>query len=343
MIRTQPEPAPKVREAVVTESADGQRLDNFLLGQWRGVPRSHVYRVLRKGEVRVNGKRAKPAQRLAAGDRVRLPPMRVEPEETPRRVPDTLCRTIREAIIFEDDRLLVIDKPAGVAVHGGSGLSFGVIEALRADRPQQELELAHRLDRDTSGCLVVAKRREALRALHALLREGEVEKRYLALLAGRWVLGRKRIDAPLATNRRQGGERVVRVEAEGKESASTFRPVTHFGKRATLVEVDIHTGRTHQIRVHAAHAGHPVAGDDKYGDHDFNRSMKELGLRRLFLHSHSIAFDWPDGRGHFAVSAPLPGDLKRVVDALERAQAPLPRRVADHDSGNCGEDQAGAE
>lgn len=314
------EPRSKVREVTVTDQAAGQRLDNFLLGQWRGVPKSHVYRVLRKGEVRVNGKRAKPPQRLDAGDRVRLPPMRVEAQDAPKRVPDSLRREIREAIIFEDPRLLVVAKPSGVAVHGGSGLAFGVIEALRADRPEQDLELAHRLDRDTSGCLVVAKRRDALRQLHALLREGGVEKKYLALLAGRWTLGRKTVDVPLATNRRQGGERVVRVEAEGKDSASTFRPITHFGRRATLVEVDIHTGRTHQIRVHSAYAGHPVAGDDKYGDADFNRAMKEFGLKRLFLHSHSLAFDWPDGSGHFAVSAPLPPDLAAVVDALQAEQ-----------------------
>jgi 23S rRNA pseudouridine955/2504/2580 synthase len=310
----------KVREVVVESAAAGQRLDNFLLGQWRGVPKSHVYRVLRKGEVRVNGKRAKPPQRLETGDRVRLPPMRVAAAEgAAQRVPDALRREIRDAIILEDTRLLVVAKPSGIAVHGGSGLAFGVIEALRADRPEQDLELAHRLDRDTSGCLVVAKRRDALRQLHALLREGGVEKKYLALLAGRWTLGRKTVDVPLATNRRQGGERVVRVEAEGKDSASTFRPIAHFGKRATLVEVDIHTGRTHQIRVHSAYAGHPVAGDDKYGDAEFNREMKAFGLRRLFLHSHSLAFDWPDGSGHFAVSAPLPPDLEAVIAALESA------------------------
>jgi len=311
----------RVREALIDAERAGQRLDNYLLGKWPGVPRSHVYRVLRKGEVRVNGRRAKPAQRLEAGDRVRLPPVRVEPEGAPRRVPDALRRELRAAILHEDPRLLVVDKPCGVAVHGGSGLSFGVIEALRADRPEEELELVHRLDRDTSGCLVVAKRRSVLRSLHALLREGAVEKKYLALVAGRWTLGRKTIEAPLATNRRQGGERVVRVEAEGKESASTFRPVAHYGRIATLVEVEIHTGRTHQIRVHAAFAGHPVAGDEKYGDAEFNRRMKEFGLKRLFLHSQSLAFDWPESGEHFAVNAPLPPELAQVVEALEGAGA----------------------
>ena len=309
----------RVREMPIDTARAGQRLDNFLLGQWPGVPRSHVYRVLRRGEVRVNGRRAKPAQRLEAGDRVRLPPVRIEPTDAPRRLPDALRREVREAILYEDARLLVLDKPSGLAVHGGSGLSFGAIEALRAERPEQELELVHRLDRDTSGCLVVAKRRAVLRSLHALLREGAVEKKYLALVAGRWGFGRKTIEAPLATNRRQGGERVVRVEAEGKESASTFRPVAYFGRTATLVEVEIHTGRTHQIRVHAAFAGHPVAGDEKYGDAEFNRRMKEFGLKRLFLHAQSLAFDWPESGDHFAVNAPLPPELVQVVDALEVA------------------------
>jgi 23S rRNA pseudouridine955/2504/2580 synthase len=311
----------RVAEALIDANRAGQRLDNFLLGQWPGVPRSHVYRVLRKGEVRVNGRRARPAQRLEAGDRVRLPPIRVDAADAPRRVPDALCRQVRAAILYEDARLLVIDKPSGLAVHGGSGLAFGVIEALRADRPDEELELVHRLDRDTSGCLMVAKRRAVLRSLHALLREGAVEKKYLALLAGRWTLGRKTIEAPLATNRRQGGERVVRVEAEGKESASTFRPVAGYGRTATLVEVEIHTGRTHQIRVHAAFAGHPVAGDEKYGDEEFNRRMKDYGLRRLFLHSQSLAFDWPESGEHFAVNAPLAPELAQVVEALEAAGA----------------------
>ena len=225
-------------------------------------------------------------------------------------------------MIHEDERLLVINKPAGVAVHGGSGISFGVIEALRAARPaeREQLELVHRLDRDTSGVLLVARRPAVLRMLHAGLREGEgFEKRYLALLKGSWQLGKKRIDAPLRTDLRVGGERTVRVQAGGKAAASDFRPVQFFGRTATLVEVSILTGRTHQIRVHAAFAGHPVAGDEKYGDDDFNAQLQQLGLRRMFLHAASISFTWPDRGTEFSANAPLPADLAAVIDTLAAA------------------------
>lgn len=312
-----PEAAPAaVRHVEVGPGENGQRIDNFLLRVLKGVPRSHVYRLLRRGEVRVNGRRARPEQRLTEGDDVRLPPVRVAAEESPATVPQTLRRELRSAVILEDARILALDKPPGLAVHGGSGLSFGAIEALRADRPGQDLELVHRLDRDTSGVLVIAKDRGSLRILHALLRDGQVEKSYLALLQGRWMLGRKKIDVPLKTNLKQGGERVVKVHAEGKEAASTFKPAQAFGTRATLCEVEIHTGRTHQIRVHAAFAGHPVAGDDKYGDREFNGAMKELGLQRMFLHAHAIAFTWPDTGKKCRIVAPLPADLKAVMERL---------------------------
>jgi 23S rRNA pseudouridine955/2504/2580 synthase len=232
-----------------------------------------------------------------------------------KRAPPPVLERIQAAIISEDERLIVLDKPAGIAVHGGSGLTYGVIEALRSLRPNESLELVHRLDRDTSGCLLVARKRSALRVLHELLREGLFEKRYLALVKGAWNLGQKRIDVPLRTDTRVGGERTVRTAADGKEAISDFRPVQFFGNRATLLEVSIHTGRTHQIRVHAAHAGHPVAGDEKYGDEEFNGAMKELGLNRMFLHAHSISFDWPQG-GTFSVNAPLPAQLSAVVDQL---------------------------
>ena len=305
-----------VRHVTVGVGESGQRIDNFLLRELKGVPRSHVYRLLRRGEVRVNGRRAKAEQRLEDGDEVRLPPVRVATRETPGRVPDALRAEVRAAVIHEDERILALDKPSGLAVHGGSGLSFGAIEVLRAERPGSELELVHRLDRDTSGVLVVAKDRASLRSLHALLREGKVEKTYLALLKGRWSLGKKRIDAPLKTNMRQGGERMVKVDVAGKDAASTFKPARGFGARATLVEVEIHTGRTHQIRVHAAFAGHPIAGDDKYGDRDFNANMRELGLRRMFLHAHSMAFTWPDTGKKCRIVAPLPADLRAVVEAI---------------------------
>lgn len=310
------ETAPTVRHVAVGPGEAGQRIDNFLLRTLKGVPRSHVYRLLRRGEVRINGRRAKAEQRLAEGDEVRLPPVRMAAEDAPRRVPDNLLAEVRAAVIHEDERILVLDKPSGLAAHGGSGLAFGAIEALRAERPDAELELVHRLDRDTSGVLVVAKDRGSLRILHALLREGDVDKVYTALLKGKWTLGRKRIEAPLKTNLRQGGERVVKVHVEGKTAASTFKPVGSFGQRATLVEVEIHTGRTHQIRVHAAYAGHPVAGDDKYGDRDFNLAMKELGLRRMFLHAQSMAFTWPDTGKKCRVVAELPAELRAVVERL---------------------------
>jgi 23S rRNA pseudouridine955/2504/2580 synthase len=312
-----PAPAPaKVRQVEVGERGAGQRLDNFLGRILVDVPRSHLFRVIRKGEVRINGKRAKPETRLQASDIVRVPPVRVGEAAPPRRAPPAMVQGLTGAIIFEDPRLLVIDKPAGIAVHGGSGVSFGVIEALRAARPDEELELAHRLDRETSGILMVARKPGALRTLHALLREGQVEKRYLALVKGKWELGKKRIDVPLRTDTRVGGERTVKADASGKEAASVFKPVQFFGKRATLVEVELETGRTHQIRVHAAHAGYPLAGDEKYGDEEFNATMAELGLKRMFLHAHQVSFTWPESGAEFSVNAPLPPELAAVIDKL---------------------------
>lgn len=321
---TEPQPArerPGVRQIEVDSEGAGTRLDQFLMRLLPSVPRSRVFRIVRKGEVRVNGKRAGPDQRLQERDIVRVPPIRIEAEPAPgapKRVPARVLETVQAAIISEDPRLLVLDKPAGVAVHGGSGLSFGVIEALRALRPKEELELVHRLDRETSGCLLVARKRSALRTLHELMREGLVEKRYLTLVKGHWNLGHTRIEQPLRTDIRVGGERTVKVHATGKEAISEFRPIQWFGKRATLLEVSLHTGRTHQIRVHAAHAGHPVAGDEKYGDEAFNADMKAAGLTRMFLHSHSVSFEWPQGAhgGVFSASAPLPAELSAVVDAL---------------------------
>jgi 23S rRNA pseudouridine955/2504/2580 synthase len=316
-------PRGKVQRVLAGAAGEGQRLDNFLLRTLSGVPRSRVYRLLRRGEVRVNGKRSKADYRLAATDEVRLPPVHdARAEGAPARgVPDALLATVRDAIIHEDERLLVLNKPAGLAVHGGSGLSFGVIEALRALRPDESLELAHRLDRDTSGCLLVARKPAALRALHALLREGQVEKHYAALVAGRWRLGRKMIDAPVLTHTRQGGERMVRVHASGKIALSVFAPQKSFGELATFMDVVIQTGRTHQIRVHAAFAGHPVAGDEKYGDREFNRRMHKLGLRRMFLHAAAVSFNWPDTKQPFAIAVELPDDLGILLSSLPVAAA----------------------
>ena len=318
---------PEIRTSVqhfeVTEDEAGQRLDNYVQKHLRDVPRTRVYRIIRKGEVRVNGKRAGPETRVSVGDKVRIPPVRMLPAADPAKPPSDMVTRMREAIVHEDERLLVIDKPAGVAVHGGSGVSFGVIEALRAGRPEEYFELAHRLDRDTSGILIVARKGAALRTLHELLREEGFEKRYLALVKGPWDLGEKRIDAPLRTDTRVGGERTVKVAAGGKPSVSIFRPVQFFGRTATLMEVILETGRTHQIRVHAQHAGHPVAGDEKYGDADFNGVMRELGLRRMFLHASSVSFQWPEG-GEFSINTPLPAELGAVLDKLG-AQKKSPR------------------
>jgi 23S rRNA pseudouridine955/2504/2580 synthase len=287
------------------------------------VPRTRLFRLLRKGEVRLNGKRASGEVRVAEGDVLRVPPVLVTAPEVslapaaPPKAAVRLGEQLNRAIIHEDERLLVINKPSGVAVHGGSGVSAGVIEGLRAARPDETLELVHRLDRDTSGCLLVARRMSTLRSLHAMLREDDAfDKRYLVLVRGKWELGKKRIDAPLRTDTRVGGERTVRVDAGGKEAASDFRVVEFFGHLATLLEVQLITGRTHQIRVHAAYAGHPVAGDEKYGDPDYNRQLRTFGLNRLFLHAHSVSFEDPDGKGLLSVSAPLPPELHAVIDAL---------------------------
>jgi 23S rRNA pseudouridine955/2504/2580 synthase len=310
----------KVQQVEVGERGAGQRLDNFLGRILKDVPKSHIFRVVRKGEVRVNGKRAKPDQRLLASDIVRVPPVRTGAAAPPRRAPPAMVQGLSGAIIYEDPRLLVIDKPAGIAVHGGSGVSFGVIEALRAARPDETLELVHRIDRDTSGLLLVSRKPAALRTLHALLRDGQVEKRYLALVKGKWELGKKRIDVPLRTDIRVGGERTVKAHESGKEAVSVFKPVQFFGKKASLVEVELETGRTHQIRVHAAHAGYPLAGDEKYGEADFNEKMKASGLTRMFLHAHRLSFVWPDSGLEFSISSPLPADLAAVVDALNAAK-----------------------
>jgi 23S rRNA pseudouridine955/2504/2580 synthase len=304
-----------VQHLEVDENEAGQRLDNWLLRRLGAVPRSRIYRIIRKGEVRVNGRRAAPERRLQVHDRIRVPPVRLAPpERSDRPLPDLTAR-IENAIVHEDENLLVLDKPAGLAVHGGSGLSFGVIEALRAARPGESLELVHRLDRETSGCLLIARRGAALRELHALMRENAFEKRYLVLVKGKWDLGAKRIDVPLRTDTRVRGERTVRAGASGKPSVSDFRPVQFFGRTATLMEVTLHTGRTHQIRVHAAHAGHPVAGDEKYGDADFNEALRALGLKRMFLHAHSLSFAWPRG-GEVSINTPLPAELAALVDVL---------------------------
>jgi 23S rRNA pseudouridine955/2504/2580 synthase len=318
-----------VTHVEVTEDDAGTRLDNFLVRQLKDVPRTHVFRLLRKGEVRVNKKRARPDQRVQLGDVVRIPPVRRAEEVPPPAVARTaspgLQKLILDAIVYEDANLIVFNKPPGVAVHGGSATDFGLIEALRSARPDiPDAELVHRLDRETSGCLLVAKKRAALRDLHAQLREGKTEKRYLALLCGKWNLGTKRIELALDTDERRSGERHVAVRSHGKKAISTFKPVQFFGNLATLVEVEIDTGKTHQIRVHAAYAGHPVAGDDKYGNRVFNELLQGYGLKRMFLHSSSLGFTRPGTHEPMLASAPLPEELGAVLDKLTRGKARAP-------------------
>jgi 23S rRNA pseudouridine955/2504/2580 synthase len=303
-----------VRRVAVPADRAGQRIDNFLAGQLKGVPKSLIYRILRTGQVRINGRRAKPDARLNEGDEVRIPPVRVASTRDPGQPASGQVARVEHAIIFEDRDFLVVDKPAGVASHGGSGVDFGVIELLRAARPRETLELAHRLDRDTSGVLVLSRRRQALTALQALIRQNETTKQYLALLRGRFERATFDVNEPLRKSVLQGGERMVRVDAAGGKAALTrFRRIEAYAG-ATLAEATLFTGRTHQIRVHSAHAGHPIAGDEKYGDREFNRSMREFGLRRLFL--HAARFEFALGDRSYSFSAPLADDLSAVLTAL---------------------------
>lgn len=307
---------PRVRYLSVDADRSGQRLDNFLLAQMKGAPRALVYRVLRSGEVRVNKGRAKAGYRIQAGDRIRIPPLRLSGPQAPGRPPKAFLARLEAAVLYEDKRLMVVNKPSGMAVHGGSGIGFGVIEGLRALRPQAPgLELVHRLDRDTSGCLLLAKRRSLLRWLHRLIRENAVDKRYLALLAGSLPWKTRQVDAPLRKNTLQGGERVVRVDPGGKASKTFFRRLRRFPD-ASLVEARLYSGRTHQIRVHAAYLGAPILGDDKYGDRRANAEMRKQGLSRLFLHASSLTFELPDGEGRFDIQAPLDPTLEKLLEKL---------------------------
>lgn len=308
-----------VKKVVVAEERDGQRLDNLLFNLLKGVPKTHVYRLLRTGQVRVNGKRAKPDTRVAAGDELRIPPVRTAVPGDPPRASQRSLQALESAIVAEDGRYLALDKPSGLASHGGSGISLGAIEQMRQLRPNLAIELVHRLDRDTSGILLFAKKRSALLAAQTAMREGSARKRYLALLVGRMPQARLRIDAALEKSVLQGGERMVRVDPGGKASRSEFRLLEQRGDYA-FVEVLIDTGRTHQIRVHAAHAGLPVAGDPKYGDAAANRALRELGLTRLFLHAAELGFKSAEGLA-FDFSAPLADALREVLDRLPAARS----------------------
>lgn len=307
----------KVSFVTVTEDQQGQRIDNFLVTHLKGVPKSAIYKILRKGEVRVNKKRVKPVYKLQMDDLIRIPPIKVaEREEF---VPKNLDKisALEDAILFEDQYLIVINKPSGMAVHGGSGLSYGLIEALRVLRPQEKnLELVHRLDRDTSGCLLISKKRSILKGLHEQLREKTMEKNYWALVVGEWTTKIKNVTEPLRKNTLQSGERVVRVDEEqGKASHTRFRVLERFDG-CTLVQASPVTGRTHQIRVHTQCKGHPIACDDKYGDQVFDSRMREMGLSRLFLHAHDLRFLHPKHETTMHVEAPLDKALNNALKTL---------------------------
>ena len=296
----------------------GQRIDNFLLKVLKNVPRSHVYRLLRSGQVRVNKGRKKPTYKLSLGDSVRLPPIRQD-ETAQIRPPDALCERLLKRILFEDHGYLVMDKPAGIAVHGGTGMKFGLIEVMRHARSDLDyLELGHRLDRGTSGCLVLAKNREALGLFHDGLREGRHAKHYNALLVGEWAGGDRSINTALQTQRSAGGERIVAPDEEGKEALSHFTPLDVWPE-ASYMDIRIETGRMHQIRVHAAEQGHAVAGDDKYSDKASLKAMKEFGLRRMFLHARKLEVDLQGNT--LSAESPLPPELETVLDKFREKNA----------------------
>ncbi|CDG20966.1 Ribosomal large subunit pseudouridine synthase C [Xenorhabdus poinarii G6] len=306
-----------VQFVTIDDDEAGQRIDNFLLARLKGVPKSMIYRILRKGEVRVNKGRIKPEYKLTAGDVIRIPPIRVaEKQETPVSAKLDKVAALAGCILYEDDHILVINKPSGTAVHGGSGLSFGVIEGLRALRPEARfLELVHRLDRDTSGILLIAKKRSALRALHEQLRLKQMQKDYLALVRGQWQSHCKVVEAPLLKNILQSGERVVKVSKEGKPSETRFKVEERYAF-ATLVRASPVTGRTHQIRVHTLHAGHPIAFDDRYGDRVFDAQLVETGLNRLFLHASSLKFTHPSTEETLRFEAPMDDNLRNCLKIL---------------------------
>lgn len=314
-----PQARPQVRHLSVSSKEEGQRIDNFLLKQLPGVPKSHIYRLLRSGQVRVNGGRVKPERKLVLGEEIRVPPVRVAEKGTVVRPPDEVLNRLRESIVYEDAHYLALNKPAGYASHGGSGLPFGVIEAARAWEKYEFLELCHRLDRDTSGLLLLAKSRPGLLRAQRAFKEGTSDKRYFALLCGRWKGEAKDVDAALVKSRLASGERYVEVDEEdGKPSHSRFTPQARY-KDATLCEVEIFSGRTHQIRVHALALGHAVAGDRKYGDREDQKPLRERGLKRMFLHSHFLQLPAEGDFPKLIVNAAMPDELRDFLNGLPQA------------------------
>ncbi len=300
----------------VDEEHAERRLDNFLIGHFGSLPKTRIYQMIRKGEVRVNKGRIKQNYRLQTGDMVRIPPVHITLREIPSKPPEGLSELIRNNIIYEDEYLIAINKPSNVAVHSGSNVQFGVIEILRAQRSEAHfLELVHRLDRATSGCLLIAKDHKTLRAMHDILKNGEVKKMYLALLKGQLLNTLQTVDLSLSKTGKASGDRKVRVDKAGKHALTHFHLLERFDV-ASLCRVELMTGRTHQIRVHAAAIDHPLAGDDKYGDWEFNRAMKKSGLKRLFLHAQTLSFEMPSTGKQIELTAELPSELGQCLDKL---------------------------
>lgn len=307
----------KVQHLTVSSDYEGQRIDNFLITRLKGMPKPHIYRILRKGEVRVNSKRISPFYRLKPGDVVRLPPVFLDEKAKQAPPSKDTKELLAGRVLYEDENLLIINKPCGMSVHIGNTVRMGVIEALRHMYPKLvHLELAHRLDSETSGCLILAKKRRVLRELHELLRSGKINKVYWALTKGIWKKNELRVEAPLHKHYRDGGKHVVEVSREGKPALTIFHPLKVF-KTASLMEAALHTGRTHQIRVHAEYSGHPIAGDDRYGDVEFNKYARKLGLKRMFLHARSIDFILPSTNQRITVVAPLDPELEEAVSEFE--------------------------
>jgi 23S rRNA pseudouridine955/2504/2580 synthase len=306
-------PTNQVRFVEISEGNEGQRIDNFLITALKGAPKSLIYRIVRKGEVRVNKKRVKPEYKLQLNDLVRIPPVRLSERQEPPKISHNLTELLEAAILYEDNDLIVVNKPSGLAVHGGSGISLGLIESFRQMRPQAKfLELVHRLDRDTSGCILLAKKRSALKLMHESLQKSTITKIYHALVVGSWSDRKRKVDAPLRKNELKSGERVVKVSVDGKVSLTEFKVLERFGRQATMVEARPITGRTHQIRVHCQYEGHSIIGDEKYGTDEVNSEMKRHGFNRLFLHAAELRFPLPSG-GRKVIKAPLDISLQKAV------------------------------
>jgi len=310
-----------VKFVEITSEHSDQRIDNYLFTLLKGVPKSRIYRIIRKGEIRINGSRIKPDYKLNEGDKIRIPPVRIAEREAFILPSKKLQYLLEKNILYEDDALLVLNKPSGLAVHGGSGIKFGLIEALRLIRPKTDyFELAHRIDRETSGCLIVAKKRSTLRYLQEQMRNRRISKVYRALATGKWPRGIKRIDLPLMAFEQKTGEKIVRVNPKGKKSVTIFSVMKRY-RNFTLLEASLETGRTHQIRVHAQHIGCPLAGDSKYGLDDINKDIRKSGLKRMFLHAFKIGFSLPCGKNIF-IEAPMPSDLSEHLMKLDCRDEP---------------------